>query len=551
VEELCGDLVMRESLVQELKGVSDLERLVGRVSCGAANPRDLASLKGSLQRLPAIHNALEGARSAYLQELQPAVSSMEELVALIERSIVPDPPPNLREGGVIREGYHQELDSLRKLLKEGKGWILRLESEERRRTGIKSLKVGYTSVFGYYLEVSKANLHLVPQDYIRKQTLANAERFITPELKSMEARVISAQERLIALEQEIFALLKSEVASRSGDIKSRAAALGELDVLTAFAVVAAESALVRPEFNRERRIVLRGSRHPVLDKTMRGSFVPNDAFLDSSLNRLIILTGPNMSGKSTFMRQIALALIMAQAGSFVPAQHASLCLVDRIFTRVGAYDDLSAGQSTFMVEMSELANILGKATKESLVLLDEVGRGTSTFDGLSIAWAISEHLHSVIKCKAIFATHYHQLTQLEGILPGIKNYSIAVKEEKGSITFLRTVVPGATDKSYGVHVARLAGIPEAVTRRADDILREIEAEADIQPLKMRKKTAKAPKYTQLIFFDAAEKERSQDPVLEEISGLDLDSLTPREALNRLAEYQRTLRNRYGQDQTPR
>jgi DNA mismatch repair protein MutS len=265
----------------------------------------------------------------------------------------------------------------------------------------------------------------------------------------------------------------------------------------------------------------------------------------------MILTGPNMSGKSTFMRQIALALIMAQAGSFVPAQHASLCLVDRIFTRVGAYDDLSAGQSTFMVEMSELANILGKATSESFVLLDEVGRGTSTFDGLSIAWAISEHLHNVIRCKAIFATHYHQLTQLEGILPGIKNYSIAVKEEKGSITFLRTVVPGATDKSYGVHVARLAGIPEVVTRRADALLREIEAEADIQPLRTRRKTAKAPKYTQLIFFDAAEEERSQDPVLEEISGLDLDSLTPREALNRLAEYQKILRDKYGQDQAPR
>jgi DNA mismatch repair protein MutS len=551
VEELCRDLVMREGLVQELKGVSDLERLVGRVSCGAANPRDLAALNSSLQRLPASQQALEGAKSAYLQQLQSAVSPMEEVVALIERSIVPDPPAHLREGGVIREGYHQELDSVRKLLKEGKGWILRLESEERRRTGIKSLKVGYTSVFGYYLEISKANLHLVPQDYIRKQTLANGERFITPELKDMEARVISAQDRLIALEQEIFARLKGEVASKSGEIKSRAAALGELDVLAAFAVVAAESALVRPEFNLEGRIVLRGSRHPVLDKSMRGSFVPNDAFLDGSENRLIILTGPNMSGKSTFMRQIALALIMAQAGSFVPAQHASLCLVDRIFTRVGAYDDLSAGQSTFMVEMSELANILGKATRESLVLLDEVGRGTSTFDGLSIAWAISEHLHSVIKCKAIFATHYHQLTQLEGILPGIKNYSIAVKEEKGSITFLRTVVPGATDKSYGVHVARLAGIPEAVTRRADAILREIEAEADIQPLKMRKKTAKAPKYTQLIFFDTAEQERSQDPVLEEISSLDLDSLTPREALNRLAEYQKILRDKYGQDQAPR
>jgi DNA mismatch repair protein MutS len=550
-EELCGDLVMREGLVQELKEVSDLERLVGRVSCGAANPRDLAALNSSLQRLPALHQALERAKSAYLQQLQAGVSPLEDVVALIEKSIVQDPPAHLREGGVIREGCHQELDSLRALLKEGKGWILRLESEERRRTGIKSLKVGYTNVFGYYLEVSRANLHLVPQDYIRKQTLANAERFITPELKDMEARVISAQDRLISLEQEIFARLKGEVAARSGEIKSRAAALGELDVLCAFAIIASENSLVRPEWNEDGRIVLRGSRHPVLDKAMRGSFVPNDANLDGSESRLIILTGPNMSGKSTFMRQIALALIMAQAGSFVPAQHASLCLVDRIFTRVGAYDDLSAGQSTFMVEMSELANILSHASRESLVLLDEVGRGTSTFDGLSIAWAISEHLHNVIKCKAIFATHYHQLTQLEGLLPGIKNYSIAVKEEKGSITFLRTVVPGATDKSYGVHVARLAGVPEAVTRRADAILREIEREADIQPLRGRKKAGRSPKYTQLIFFDTAEKEKSQDPVLEEILDLDLDSLSPREALNRLAEFQRILRDKNGQDQVSR
>jgi DNA mismatch repair protein MutS len=551
VEELCQKTIMRESLVQELKGISDLERLVGRVSCGVANPRDLSSLNGSLQRLPSLQQAMEGASSPRLRRLQSEIGPLDDVVGLIERTLVPDPPTHLREGGVIREGCLQELDSLRGLLKEGKGWILRLESEERERTGIKSLKVGYTNVFGYYLEVSRANLHLVPPDYIRKQTLANAERFITPELKEMEAKVISAQDRSIALEQEIFARLKDEVASSSGKIKSRAAALGELDVLCAFAIIASENNLVKPEFNLEGRIVLRASRHPVLDKAMRGSFVPNDVNLDRSQNRIIILTGPNMSGKSTFMRQIALALIMAQAGSFVPAQYASLCLTDRIFTRVGAYDDLSAGQSTFMVEMSELANILGRATRESLVLLDEVGRGTSTFDGLSIAWAISEHLHNVIKCKAIFATHYHQLTQLEGILPGVKNYSIAVKEEKGSITFLRTVVPGATDKSYGVHVARLAGVPEAVTRRADAILREIEREADIQPLKMRKRAGRSPKYTQLIFFDAAEKERSQDPVLEEIMGLDLDSLAPREALNRLAEYQRILRDKDGQDQASR
>ena len=326
-------------------------------------------------------------------------------------------------------------------------------------------------------------------------------------------------------------------------------------MLLALGLVAIENSLVKPEFNEEGKLTLRGNKHPVLDKAMRGGYVPNDVLLDGDHNRLIILTGPNMAGKSTFMRQIALSSIMAQAGSFVPATFASLSLVDRIFTRVGAYDDLSAGQSTFMVEMTELATILTSATKESLVLLDEVGRGTSTFDGLSIAWAISEYLHSNIKCKCVFATHYHQLTQLESILPGVRNYSIAVKEEKGTITFLRTVVPGATDKSYGVHVARLAGVPESVTRRADEILKEIEKEAVIEPLSRNNRLKRASRYTQLIFFEGQggnEKILAKpklDPILEEITGLDLDSLTPREALNRLAEYQKRYRERNGQDQT--
>jgi DNA mismatch repair protein MutS len=402
---------------------------------------------------------------------------------------------------VIKDGFDHRLDQLRALLKDGKGWISRLESEEKRRTRIKSLKVGYTGVFGYYLEVSRPNLHLVPEDYIRKQTLANAERFITSELKEMEAKVISAQERSYALEQEIFSRIRSEIASNAREIQLRAAAIGELDVLLAFAATAQENSFIKPEFNIEGRIALRGSRHPVIDRAMRGGFVPNDVYLDDDGCRLVILTGPNMAGKSTFMRQIALAAILAQAGSFVPASFANLCIVDRIFTRVGAYDDLSAGQSTFMVEMTEIANILRSATKESLVLLDEVGRGTSTFDGLSIAWAISEYLHSTVKAKAVFATHYHQLTQLESILPAAKNYNVAVKEEKGTITFLRTVVPGATDRSYGVHVARLAGVPEAVTKRADEVLKQIEKEAVVEPLS-GSKGRRTQKYTQLIFFDS-------------------------------------------------
>jgi len=550
VEELNNNSVLRESLSEELKGVCDLERLMSRVSCASAGPKELVVLKSTLARLPVMQGILENAAAPYLVELQSLLGPCEEIVSLLERSIVEDPPTHLREGGVIKDGFDREIDELRSLLRDGRGWMARLESSEREKTGIKSLKISYNNVFGYYLEISRANLHLVPQDYIRKQTLANAERFITPELKEMESKVLSAQERSISLEQEIFAGLCKKIAAEARTVQERAAALAELDVLVALANVAAESGLVRPQFNRDGKLFLRAAKHPVLDKAMRGGFVPNDVLLDNDHNRFIILTGPNMAGKSTFMRQIALCAIMAQAGSFVPAAFASLSLVDRIFTRVGAYDDLSAGQSTFMVEMTEIATILAAATRDSLVLLDEVGRGTSTFDGLSLAWAISEYLHTSIKCKSVFATHYHQLTQLEGILPGVKNYSIAVKEEKGTITFLRTVVPGATDKSYGVHVARLAGVPEAVTRRADQILKEIEKEAVVEPLAGSKRGRKSSKFTQLIFFDQPdgepilqEKQVLRDPVAEEIQRLDLDCMTPREAHNKLAEYQKRLRER--------
>lgn len=555
VEELCQDPGLRTSIAEELKGACDLERLVSRVTCKSANPKELAVLKSTLEKLPRLQETLQNAKSSYLQDLFGELCPLEEIVALIERSIIPDPPAHLREGGVIKDGFDSEIDQLRELLRDGKGWISRLEATEKERTGIKSLKISYNNVFGYFVEISRSNLHLVPEDYIRKQTLANAERFITPELKEMESKVLSAQERATSLEQEIFNQVRDKIAGSARSIQERAFALAELDVLLALALAAIENSLVKPEFNEEGRLSLRGNKHPVLEKAMRGGYVPNDVLLDGDHNRFIILTGPNMAGKSTFMRQIALTSIMAQAGSFVPATFASLSLVDRIFTRVGAYDDLSAGQSTFMVEMTELATILANATKDSLVLLDEVGRGTSTFDGLSLAWAISEYLHSSIKCKSVFATHYHQLTQLEGVLPGVRNYSIAVKEEKGNITFLRTVIPGATDKSYGVHVARLAGVPEVVTRRAEAILKEIEKEAAIEPLSKNKRAKGSSRYTQLIFFDGpGESEKNLaapklDPILEEIMDLDLDSLTPREALNRLAEYQKRHRERDGQDQT--
>ncbi len=555
VEELCLGSRLRTRLAEELKGASDLERLVSRVTCKSANPKELVVLKSTLERLPRLQKTLLDAKSIYLQDLFGELCPLEEIVSLIDSSIIEESPVHLRDGGVIKDHFDPEIDQLRELLRDGKGWISRLEGAEKERTGIKSLKISYNNVFGYYLEVSRTNLHLVPENYIRKQTLANAERFITPELKEMESKVLSAQERATSLEQEIFNQVRDKIGAQARSIQERATALAELDVLLALAAAAVENALVKPEFNEEGKLTLRGNKHPVLDKAMRGGYVPNDVLLDGDHNRLIILTGPNMAGKSTFMRQIALSSVMAQAGSFVPATFASLSIVDRIFTRVGAYDDLSSGQSTFMVEMTEIATILAAATKDSLVLLDEVGRGTSTFDGLSLAWAISEYLHSTIKCKCVFATHYHQLTQLESILPGVRNYSIAVKEERGTITFLRTVVPGATDKSYGVHVARLAGVPEAVTRRADEILKEIEKEAVIEPLSKGSRLKKASRYTQLIFFEGpGEGEKilaasKLDPILEEIMGLDLDSLTPRDALNRLAEYQKRHRERNGQDQT--
>ena len=555
VEELAGKSLLHRSLAEELKGTSDLERLLSRISCKSASPKELSVLKSTLEMLSRLQEILmndqSSAQSSYLQDLSSRLSPLDDIVSLIERSIMEDPPVHVRDGGVIRDGYDPEIDQLRELLRDGRGWISRLEGSEKERTGIKSLKIAFNNVFGYYIEVSRANLHLVPQDYIRKQTLANGERFVTPELKDMESRVLSAQERSVSLEQELFYQVRDLVARKAGAIQDRATALAELDVLISLATSAKENNMIRPEFNQEGRISIRSSRHPVLDKAMRGAFVPNDVLLDTDRNRLIILTGPNMAGKSTFMRQIALTAIMAQTGSFVPAAYASLTLVDQVFTRVGAYDDLSAGQSTFMVEMTEIAHILTSATRKSLVLLDEVGRGTSTFDGLSLAWAISEYLHESIKCKSVFATHYHQLTDLESILSGVRNYSIAVKEDKGTITFLRTVVPGATDKSYGVHVARLAGVPRTVTKRADQILREIEKEALMQPGSGRRSQRRSSRYTQLIFFDgnddgntAAEAEsEKKDPILEEIESLDLDMMTPREALDRLAQYQRMQRER--------
>jgi len=564
VEELSVDPILRVSLIEALNGTGDMERLMGRISTGSANPKDLVAMRCALERLPGIYSTLGGARASELQKIRSFLDPgpLTDAITLIDKAIEDDPPANLRDGGAIRDGFSQELDSLRTILRDGKAWISRLENMERMKTGIKSLKIGYTNVFGYYIEVSRPNLHLVPKEYLRKQTVANAERFVTPDLKEVESKVLSAQERSTSLEQDLFAQVRLVVAGYSIQTQARAAALGKLDVLCSFALAALDGSYAKPEFNLDGKIILRDARHPVLDALMRGRFVPNDVSLDSDRNRLMILTGPNMAGKSTFMRQIALVAVMAQMGSFVPASFASLCILDRIFTRVGAYDDLSSGQSTFMVEMMELANILKNATKESLVLLDEVGRGTSTFDGLSIAWAITEYLHNTVGAKTIFATHYHQLTQLESTLSGVKNCNVAVKEDGGSVTFLRTVVPGATDRSYGVHVAKLAGVPEPVIRRASEVLKEIERQAEIEPGKGRRKKLPSKRYTQLIFFDGQKGDTpgdpsrdeknekadiDQNPLLRELVRLDLDSLTPMEALNKLANYQKMLREKNGQD----
>lgn len=563
VEELVAGSLLRTEIREALKGGGDLERVVARTSCGTASPKDLVALKSSLERLPHIGQLLAGVQSCRLVDLKERLDlgSLKEVADLIGGAIKADPPSAIREGGIIRDGYDPELDELKTLLRDGRGWISRMERDERKRTGIKSLKVGYNNVFGYYIEVTKANLSAVPDEYIRKQTLTNAERFITPELKEMESKVLSAQERSSSLEEELFLKIRTEAAGRAREIQEKAAALGELDVFVTLAVVAAESEFSRPKLNATGEISIRDCRHPILDRAMRGGFVPNDVHFDGKENRFLILTGPNMAGKSTYMRQIALAVIMAQMGSFVPASFASISPVDRIFTRVGAYDDLSAGQSTFMIEMTELAKILSSATSQSLILLDEIGRGTSTFDGLSIAWSITEYIHNRVRGKAIFATHYHQLTQLAGVLSGVKNYNMAVKEEGDSVVFLRTVVPGATDRSYGIHVAKLAGVPEEVVSRAKEILREIEREAVIEPLgngpKSRKK---GPNYTQLIFFDdpRARAEEGNDEesfmaegpttvfdencnLLNEIKDLDLNALTPIDALNMLCEYQKRLR----------
>ena len=493
VKELKEDVMMRGELVSSLKGVYDIERLAGKVSYGSANARDLNSLKASAKKLPEIKKLIENSKSNMLQNLYQDLDELEDIYTLIENAIIEDPPISVTEGGIIKLGYDPEIDELKTAMTDGRTWLAKLEATEKEQTGIKGLKIGYNKVFGYYIEVTKSNLSLVPDRYIRKQTLTGGERYITEELKELESKILGAEEKVVSLEYKLFTQIREQIKSQIQRIQKSAMVISKLDVLASFATVAEDLNYCMPQVDNSGIIDIKDGRHPVIEKMLpAGSFVANDTYMDKDENRLSIITGPNMAGKSTYMRQVALITLMAQIGSFVPATSAHIGIVDKIFTRVGASDDLSMGQSTFMVEMMEVANILKEATGNSLVILDEIGRGTSTYDGLSIAWAVAEYIEDKEKCgaKTLFATHYHELTGLEDKLEGVKNYSIAVKEKGEDVIFLRKIVTGGTDESYGVHVARLAGVPKVVTQRANEILKSIERKNVLTNKKAEKELSK-------------------------------------------------------------
>ncbi len=533
---------IRDALRETLHRLNDLERISARASAGTANARDLVALRTSLEQLPTLRHTLSELLSAQenppilLRQIEWRINPLEELCTLLQRALVDEPPADLKSGGLIREGYDPELDRQRAIKQEGQQWVAQLERQERERTGIPSLKVGYNAVFGYYIEVTKPHLSKVPSHYIRKQTTTNAERFITPELKEKEAILNSAEERITTLEYNLFCAVRDEVARHTPVIQEVARAIAELDCLCAFAENAVRYNYVRPVVDSEDRIHIQGGRHPVVERFSENPFVPNDCHLHPQ-QRLIILTGPNMSGKSTYIRQCALIVLMAHIGSFVPADRAEIGLVDRIFTRVGARDELATGQSTFMVEMTETANILNNATPRSLVILDEIGRGTSTYDGLAIAWAVAEYLHA-LGCKTLFATHYHYLNELANRLEGVANYRVAVKEQGDRSIWLHKVLPGGTDRSYGVHVARMAGAPPEVVSRAETILREFEkrgVQGAIQPPSESAPPIQKRKL-QLTLFEAEE-----HPILEELREIDTAAITPIEALMKIEKWKRQLK----------
>lgn len=538
VAELKDMFMVRMELRELFKRVYDVERLMGKIVLGSANCRDLISLKNSLGQIPHIKEILAACGSDLVLRNNSLMENLDDITDLIERSIVEEPPVSVKEGGMIKTGCHEEVDRLRRATTDGKQWIASLEAEEREKTGIKNLKIGFTKVFGYFLEVTKSYFHLVPPEYIRKQTLVNCERFVTQELKEMEETILGAEEKIVVLEYEIFTQIKEKIAVQAGRVKRTAASLAELDVLCSLAETADRENYCRPDVNNDSTILIEGGRHPVVEKMLeQGAFVPNDTLLDREDNRLSIITGPNMAGKSTYMRQVALIVLMAQIGSFVPATSAVIGVADRIFTRVGASDDLAAGQSTFMVEMSEVSNILENATAKSLLVLDEIGRGTSTFDGLSIAWSVIEYISDKEKVgsRTLFATHYHELTELEGKIAGIKNYCIAVKEKGDDVIFLRKIIRGGADGSYGIQVAKLAGIPQLVIDRAKELFKELD-EADI--IKHRARRRKIPLDGQVeLFYAVGNEDKAGREALEELKSIDVSTITPLDAMNVLYRLQ--------------
>ena len=532
VKELKEDVMLRGDVIDNLKKVYDIERLAGKMAYGNANARDMITLKNSLSKLPDVKKILEHCQSEMLKDIYENLDELKDIHELIEKAIVEDPPMTVKDGGIIKMGYDEEVDKLKTATTEGKNWIIQLEADEKEKTGIKNLKVGFNKVFGYYIEVTKSNLSQVPERYVRKQTLTNAERYITEELKNLENQILGAEEKVVILEYNIFTKIREEIAKNIVRLQNTATLVSTLDVLSSFAQVAEDMNYCMPHVDNSGIIDIKAGRHPVIEKMLgTGEFVENDTYLDKDENRLSIITGPNMAGKSTYMRQVALITLMAQVGSFVPAEEAKIGVVDKIFTRVGASDDLSMGQSTFMVEMMEVATILKEATPNSLVILDEIGRGTSTYDGLSIAWAVAEYIANKEKCgaKTLFATHYHELTELEEKIEGVKNYSIAVKEKGEDIIFLRKIVRGGTDESYGIHVARLAGVPKLVTEEANKILKSLERKNILTGKKEEKKDKKQVEGQ----FDMYNYKLAE--IAHELDKVNLNELTPIDALNTLVK----------------
>ena len=554
LEEINSREMDREEIREYLNPIYDMERLIGRVSYQSANPRDMISFKSSISMIPYIKQLVKSFSTEEMQCIYEDMDDLRDLYTLLESAIVEEPPLAMKEGGIIKDGYNEDVDHFREAKTKGKSWLAELEAEEREKTGIRNLKIKYNKVFGYYLEVTNSFKNMVPEYYTRKQTLTNAERYITPRLKELEDMILGAEDKLYALEYELFVNVRNTISREVERIQRTAKAIAKLDTYISLALVASRNNYVRPKINTKGVIDIKNGRHPVVEKMIPNDmFIPNDTYLDNSKNRVSVITGPNMAGKSTYMRQTALIVLMAQIGSFVPAEKANIGIADRIFTRVGASDDLASGQSTFMVEMTEVANILRNATSRSLLILDEIGRGTSTFDGLSIAWAVIEYISNtkILGAKTLFATHYHELTELEGKLAGVNNYCIAVKERGDDIVFLRKIVKGGADKSYGIQVAKLAGVPDVVIERAKELVEEL-VSADITAAvkdiaSENKKTKTKPQVhldeldlEQISLFDTVK----DDDVLEELKNIDVSNLTPIDALNTIYKLQNKLKNRW-------